>query len=343
MILRFRFPEVVYVNIGPPNAVPVIITGISPTSIGASTALAVASQGPAALILASRTASKLDAVAKEIGDKYPSVAVHQVPLDLSSLDSVKAAAAQIDSLADHIDVLINNAGVCHFSRQAVKTPGDTEVDLQFFTNHLGPFLFTDLLLPKLRAAGKGAARIVNVSSHGHRLSPVRFYDYQISHYVYDGVPDSQKPPPGLPDAFLRLVDGYPGFIGYGQSKTANILHATELTRRLKKSGDDILALSVHPGTIQTDLSRGLDEEGRKAIDSTAPGGSWKTLDQGAATTVVAAFDPKLVELDVGGEVVGYLADCQLGEEFVAEHAKDPENAQTLFRESERMLGTLTGL
>lgn len=326
-----------------------IITGVSPSSIGASTALAIASQGPAALILATRTASKLDAVAEEIQQKYPSVTVHKVPIDLASLDSVKAAAAQIDSLVDHVDVLINNAGICNLARDALQTPGDTVVDLQFFTNHLGPFFFTYLLLPKLRVAGKssdasdGATRVINVSSHGHRLSPVRFYDYQIYHYVYDGVPESQKPPRGLPETLLRVVDGYPAFIGYGQSKTANILYATELTRRFKKSGDDILSLSVHPGTIRTELSRSLDEEGLKTIDNTAPGGVWKTLDQGAATTIVAAFDPKLAELDIGGEVVGYMADCQLAEHMVAEHAKDPENAQMLFQESERMIGKRTGL
>lgn len=157
------------------------------------------------------------------------------------------------------------------------------------------------------------------------------------------MPDSQKPPPGLPEGFLRLIDGYPGFIGYGQSKTANILHATELARRFKRNDDGIVALSVHPGTIETELSRDLDEEGRKVIDNTAPGGSWKTHDQGAATTIVAAFDPALAELDVGGEVIGYMADCQLADHLVAEHAKDAYNAEMLFHESERMLGTKTGL
>lgn len=327
-----------------------VVTGVGPTSIGASTALAIASQKPASLILASRTPSKVKEVAAQIGEKYPSVPVHEVSLDLASLDSVNAAAEQINSLVDTIDVLINNAGVCHFGRDAVQTPGDTFVDLQFMTNHLGPFLLTYLLLPKLRAAVKsnganaGAARIINVSSHGHRLSPVRFYDYQIYHYAYDGVPDSQKPPQGLPEEMLRLVDGYPVFIGYGQSKTANILHATELTRRFRRSGENgILALSVHPGTIKTELSRSLDAEAIKVIDNTAPGGQWKTLDQGAATTIVAAFDPKLAELNVGSDVIGYLSDCQLGDQFVAEHAKDAENAQMLFHESERMLGVRTGL
>ncbi|KUI65206.1 Short-chain dehydrogenase TIC 32, chloroplastic [Cytospora mali] len=327
----------------------VVVTGISPAGIGASTALAIASQGPEALILASRTAHKLDHVAADIGQKYPSANVQKVTLDLSSLDSVREAAAQIDKLVDHVDVLINNAGVSSHTRDPIQTPGDTVVDLNFFTNHLGPFMLTNLLLPKLRAAAnkqgasRGSTRIINLSSHGHQLSPIRFYDYQIHHYVYDGVPDSQKPPKGLSDGFLRLNDGYPGFIGYGQSKTANILHATELTRRLVKKGDSIIALSVHPGSIFTELSRHLDEEGLETIGKTAPGGKWMSLDQGAATTIVAAFDPKISELDIGGEVFGYFSDCQLGDHLLADHAKDPENAHMLYQESERMLGVKTDL
>lgn len=335
----------------------VVITGVSPASIGATTALAVASQAPQALILASRTASKMDAVAADIADKHPNVVVHKVALDLSSLDSVKAAAAQIDGLVDRVDVLINNAGINSATRSPVQTPGDTTVDLTFMTNHLGPFLFTHLLTPKLRAASlissptgvrpktKGATRVVNLSSHGHRLSPVRFYDYQLAHYVYDGVPESQKPPRALPEGFLMTHpdDGYANFIGYGQSKTANILHATELARRFRHRGDDVLALSLHPGAIRTELSRSMTDEAFDVIFGTAPPDQWKTPDQGAATTVVAAFDPKLGELDVGGAVVGYLSDCQLADEWLAEWAKDPYNAQMLYHESERMLGTRTGL
>lgn len=310
--------------------------------------MAIASQAPKAIILASRTASKLDAVAADLAEKYPTVAVHKVPLDLASLDSIKAAGAQIDALVDHVDVLINNAGVNTMTRDPIQTPGDTVVDTHFFVNHLGPFLFTYLLYPKLRAAAARAGsqgaptRIVNVSSLGHQLSPVRFHDYQLAHYAFDGVPESQKPPRGFPDAFLRTVDGYPYFIGYGQSKTANILHASELTRRFHKSGEPgILALSLHPGTIQTELSRSLDEEGLQTIANT---GSWKTLDQGASTTLVAAFDPKLGELDIaGGKAYGYLSDCQVADETLAPHAKDPYNAHTLYEESERMLCTKTGL
>lgn len=326
----------------------VVITGVGPGSIGATTALSIASQSPKAVILASRTPSKLDAVAAEISEKYPGVTTHKVPLDLASLDSVKAAAAQIDSLVDHVDVLINNAAVNSLTREPVTTPGDTVVDLQFFVNHLSPFLFTNLLLPKLRAAAanssKGATRVVNLTSMGHHLSPVRFYDYQFAHYVYDGVPEDQKPPKGLPEGFLRAVDGYPCFISYGQSKTANILHATELTRRLRKSGEEgILGFSVHPGTIRTELSRNLDEDGRQAIDSVTPPEKWKSLDQGSATTVVAAFDPKLAEQDIGGQAFGYMADCQLTDHLLSEHAKDPQMAHRLYEESERLLSIKTGL
>lgn len=81
----------------------VVITGVGPASIGSATALAIASQGPQNLILASRTASKLDAVAADIAQKHPSVAVHTVLLDLASLGSIQAAVDQIEALVDRVD------------------------------------------------------------------------------------------------------------------------------------------------------------------------------------------------------------------------------------------------
>lgn len=242
-------------------------------------------------------------------------------------------------MTKHIDVLINNAGISHQSRSPVATPSGKTVDLQFFINHLGTFLFTSLLLPKIVAAGsnspKGAARVVNLASHGHRLSPIRFSDIAFEKGLYD-VLDAEKPPRDIKESFLTVKDGYPGFIGYGQAKTANILHAMELDRRLRKTGANVLALSVHPGTIETELSRDLSPEGRKAMSETAPAGVHKTLDQGAATTLVAAFDPKLGEVHVAGPL--YFADCQHHTERLAAHAADGAVAERLWAETEDMLG-----
>ncbi|KAH8683680.1 hypothetical protein BGZ61DRAFT_535102 [Ilyonectria robusta] len=320
----------------------VVITGVSPSGIGAPTALAFASQTPATLILASRTQTKLDAVAADIKAKYPHVLVKLVELDLSSVESITSCAAEITSTIDRLDILINNAGITLQTRDTVYTPGGIKVDLQFFTNHVGPFLLTDLLLPLLLASE--GSRIVNVSSHGHRLSPIRFSDYALEGDLYDGVPEDERPPTGLAPGFLQATDGYHGFIGYGQSKTANILHASELKRRFQKKGANVLALSVHPGTIDTGLSRNLDEQGRSTLDGTAPAGVWKSIDQGAATTIVAAFDPKLAD---GGDAVDetclYLADCQLANEKLAPHARDAKCAQRLWDQTEKMLGIVSAL
>lgn len=97
------FLDVMIFHVSDKAPPPVVLTGVSPSSIGAATAIAIASQGPSTLILASRTASKLDAVAADVKQQYPSVTLRTVTLDLASLDSVKAAAAQIDSLVDHVD------------------------------------------------------------------------------------------------------------------------------------------------------------------------------------------------------------------------------------------------
>jgi len=320
----------------------VLVTGVSPAGIGYTTALGIASQFPELLILASRTQSKLGEVVSSIAKKYPSVRVKTVLLDLASINSITSAAEEVNSFTGRIDVLINNAGMNPQTRDPLETPGGTTVDTQFFVNHLGPFLFTHLLLPRLRTASesspKGSVRVVNLSSQGHRLSPIRFSDYAFERDVYD-VPESEQPRRGLPEHLVKATNGYPGFLAYGQSKTANILHATELTRRLRGAGAGVVAFSVHPGSIETELSRHLDPAGREAISKTAPKGLWKTQDQGAATTLVAAFDPRLGE---GEHRVGYLNECQLADDTAAEHATNPDFAKRLWEESERMLRISNG-
>lgn len=227
----------------------VVITGVAPNSLGQAIALAIASQHPAKLILASRTREKLEQVAQEIYDASPETkatnTVEVVPLDLSSQRSVEKAAAQIAATVDRVDVLINNAGVM------VLTPQRTAegIELQFGTNYLGHFLFTMLLLRQLKNAaaaaaksGVGSTRIVNVTSAGHRLSPIRFHDYNLEG---KGVPPEEQPPPGITAVYGQAGGEYNGWLAYGQSKTANILFSVYLSQQLREKG--IVSYATHPG------------------------------------------------------------------------------------------------
>jgi len=163
------------------NKTTVLITGASANSIGAETAITLARHGsPAQIILPGRSQSKIDPVIATIKDLNPEVKVKFVPLDLSSPSSVRAAAAQIlsDPEVEKIDVLINCAGVMVCPYTAVPEFKDKQgrpLERQFATNHVGHFLFTNLLLEKVRKAAPGA-RIVNVSSSGHRLGGIRWDD-----------------------------------------------------------------------------------------------------------------------------------------------------------------------
>jgi NAD(P)-dependent dehydrogenase (short-subunit alcohol dehydrogenase family) len=268
--------------------------------------LNLASQNPGLLILASRTKARLEEVATKISAKYPSIRVEIVILDLGSQKAIRQAAADVAVLTDKLDILINNAGIVVTSRQA--TPEG--IEQQFGTNHIGPFLFTNLLLPLLRKAAEsnppGATRVVSLTSAGHRLSPIRFSDYN-----YEGKPvppeeDHVKP---LAGAFGKCApDGYNGIVTYAQSKTANILFTVSLQKHLARNG--IAAYVLHPGStltqltlflnrianivplaIETDLSRDQDDELTAQFYKVAP--YWKTPDEGSSTTLVAAFDPAL--------------------------------------------------
>ncbi|KAF1967233.1 NAD(P)-binding protein [Bimuria novae-zelandiae CBS 107.79] len=300
----------------------VLVTGVSPESIGSSTALSIASQSPSLLILASRTPSKLDAVTKSIKDAYPGVNVQTVALDLMSQDSVRKAAAEIAQLTPRIDIIINNAALMTLKRQLTAEG----IEAQFGANHIGHFLLTNLLMPQLLAAAKsnapGATRVVNLTSLGHRLSPVRFHDYN-----FEGkeIPQEEQYPP-LPPMFPSGDGVYNGFVSYGQAKTANILYSVELNRLLKEKG--IVSYAVHPGSIWTSLGRELDADGEAAIRATSP--FWKNHDQGASTTLVAALDPAL------NEPKGILLhNCQIFD--AAPYATDEELAKRLWTLSEKLV------
>lgn len=229
----------------------VVITGVAPKGIGQTTASAIAAQGPAHLILASRTKEKLEQSATELRRAHPGVDIQTVPLDLASQASVREAAAAIARLVPTLDLLINNAGAVVMTRQLTAEG----IELQFGANHVGHFLLTQQLMPRLEAAaardgGRGATRVVNLSSQGHRCSPVRFHDYNLEGKE---VPDEEKQPSAMPPTFTRVnEDGYMPIAAYGQSKSANILFTVGLQQRLRSRG--ITSFSVHPGCESAHLT-----------------------------------------------------------------------------------------
>lgn len=152
---------------------PVLITGASVSGLGAQTALALATARPAHLILQGRSESRIQPVIDEIKKINPDVKATFASVDLSSIEDIRKGAAAINESVDHIDILINNAGI-----MAVKdfTKSVDGIESQFATNHIGHFLLTNLILGKIVKAGKGA-RIVNLTSDGHRLGPFRGDDY----------------------------------------------------------------------------------------------------------------------------------------------------------------------
>ena len=288
---------------------------------------ALAAHSPSVLVLVSRTKTKIEKVASKVKADHPPLRIELVELDLSSLDSVRKGAAEINDLVQSIDILINNAAVVTSTHEYTKDG----LELQFGTNHIGPFLLTNLLLPKLLAAAQkspsGSTRVINVTSAGHIISPIRYSDHKFQKRPED-IPSEERPmtrpgmsfdpPPG---------ETYVPFVAYGQSKTANILMSLYLNQQLSHAG--LQSIATHPGSIWTDLSRNLNEKHLAMIENTSS--FWKDIDQGSATTMVAALDPELYD-----PKVTYLNDCQLAEP--AEWANDAKAAERLWRLSEDIVG-----
>ena len=281
-----------------------IVTGAS-SGIGVETARALASAG-AQVTLAVRDTAAGARVASEMGGT-----VDVAALDLADLASVAAFARAWEG---PLHILVNNAGVMAI-QELTLSPGGHE--MQFATNHLGHFALAVALHDALAAAG--GARIVSVSSGGHLRSPVVFDDIDYAFRDYDP------------------------FGAYGQSKTANVLFAVEATRRW--ADDGILANALMPGGINTPLQRHLPSHyAEQALAAFKSGGSnFKTVEQGAATSVLLAASPLLD--GIGGR---YFEDCNEarrvdrrggpGTGGVAPYALDPANAERLWELSLTMTG-----
>ena len=287
----------------------VLVTG-GTAGLGVETARALACRG-AAVTITARDMARGESVVREIHDTSGNSDVEAMELELGSLDSIRRFAAKYLSRHHSLNLLINNAGV--MACPELRT--DDGFELQFGTNHLGHFLLTNLLAPALIEGAP--ARVVALSSRGHHMSPVDFDDLDFSNR------------------------GYNKWVAYGQSKTANILFAVELDKRLKDKG--VRAFAVHPGVIETELGRHMGEEDRAALQQRAEDmGGWhmKTVAAGAATSVYAATAP---ELEGQGGV--YLEDCHVAEvndespkEGVRSYALDEGAAAKLWAVSEELVG-----
>ncbi|NUQ87966.1 MAG: SDR family NAD(P)-dependent oxidoreductase [Glycomyces artemisiae] len=268
----------------------VLVTG-GYSGIGLETTKAVAAAGAEVLVPARRPK-----VAEEALDGIAGVETDE--LDLADLASVQAFADRRIAVGRHFDAVIDSAGVMACPETRVG-PG---WELQFATNHLGHFALVNRLAPLVSEG----ARVVSVSSGGHRRSAIRWDD-----------PHFER--------------GYDRWEAYGQSKTANVLFAVHLDRLAQERG--IRAFALHPGGILTPLQRHVSREDQVElgwIDADGnPVADWfKTPEQGAATQTWAAFSP---QLDGKGGV--YLQDCdvaEVGEGGVAEYAVDPDEAERLW-------------
>ncbi|KAF1347503.1 hypothetical protein BDV97DRAFT_334056 [Delphinella strobiligena] len=306
----------------------ILITGVSPGSLGSEVVHVLAKHQPRLIIIAGRNTQKLKETEDAVLKKPPSAALRSLVLDLSSLDQVRTAAAEVNAYPEHIDILINNAGI-------MAAPYSQTVDgfeSQFGINHLAPFLFTNLIMPKLLSASDGA-RVVVFSSDAHAFQPVNFKDPNWS----DGAT-------------------YDKWKAYGQAKSANVLFAKSLAEKLRTRG--LLAYSLHPGVIETNLGAHLSDEefgdlmtlkeeilanakktGRVStnvhtdLDSKEEGFKYKTLPKGAATHLVAALNPH-----IASQTGEYLQDCQVDPRAREPFAVDPASAERLWTLSEQLVG-----
>jgi NAD(P)-dependent dehydrogenase (short-subunit alcohol dehydrogenase family) len=298
----------------------ILVTGVS-AGLGVETARSLAAHG-AHVVGAARDLIKAEGATAQVRTEAAKNGgnFELVELDLASLKSVRACADQLVAKGEPFDVIIANAGV-------MATPFGHTADgfeTQFGTNHLGHFVLVNRIA-SLMGAG---SRLINLSSSGHRFSNVDLED-----------PGFQRTP-------------YEPFVAYGRSKTANILFAVGFDERGRERG--VRASAVHPGGIQTELGRHLNQDQLQsmveqmnkqlAAEGKAPF-QWKTIPQGAATSVWAGVVAPADE--VGGQ---YCENCHVGHvvaddviisaisEGVRGYALDSRNAAALWKKSEEMVG-----
>ncbi|KAJ7231862.1 hypothetical protein B0H12DRAFT_205746 [Mycena haematopus] len=290
----------------------VLITGTSINGIGFEAARVIAKYANL-VIITGYSSERLQLSEDAIKEDVPSANIRQLVLDLSSLAAVRRAAAEVNAYPEPLHVLVHNAAAAGGELKLT----EDGFEHQIATAQFGPFLLTKLIAPKLLAAHSATytPRVVLVSSAAHAYGAVDFAT--MAH------PDPAK---------------YDDVARYALVKSCNVLFATELTRRAKGK---INGYSLHPGVIKTNIVQ--KEENKAALITLGvltPEGlpntekyPWKTLNQGAATTVAAAFDTRL-----DAKPGAYLSDAVEANDQIAPHCSDQETAAKLWTLSEDIVG-----
>ena len=262
-----------------------MVTGAN-SGIGLETARGLARAGYRVVLLC-RNAERAEAAKADIDASVPGASTEVVLCDLGDLASVRAAAADLLERFDRLDVLVNNAGVTLRKRE---TTADGH-EAMWATNHLGPFLLTNLLLPLLRSSTP--ARIVNVASDAHKWGRLHFDDLEATRGY-----------------------GFMSFPRYGETKLMNMLFTLELSRRLEGSG--VTVNCVHPGAVATNIGAPSDLVARvtRVI--------LKSPEQGARASLRVALDPALASTsgsyfnarkNIDGKRAKRARDVALGEQL----------------------------
>jgi len=280
----------------------VIVTG-SNTGIGKETARTLAKLN-ATVILACRDAKKTEPLVLELQKETGNKNIEFIPLDLSDLKSIKTFTEIFRSKYNRLDILINNAGVMTAAERKTTKDG---FELSFGTNHLGHFYLTTLLLDLLKASAP--SRVINVSSLAQVQGEMNWED-------------------------LNYEKKYSTMGTYSQSKLANVIFSKELQRRMDKENIDIKVVSLHPGTVRTEVARHFTEKGLfKAFYYVAYPLGWyftKDANQGAQTTLYLALEDQ--EKLEGGE---YYADCKVAK--MNPEARKEEFGKRLWEVSEKLI------
>jgi NAD(P)-dependent dehydrogenase (short-subunit alcohol dehydrogenase family) len=274
----------------------VLVTGAT-QGIGLAAAKAIAALG-ARLVITARDEARGRAAAAEVDAAASTgTTTELVMADFSSMQSIRAAAAAVSERCARLDVLLNNAGAVYSERRE----SADGLELTFATNHIGYFLFTNLLLELLRRSAP--ARIVNVASAAHRVAKGVAWDD------------------------LERRRGYHGFRVYGETKLMNVLFTRELARRLEGSG--VTANCLHPGVITSGF--GKNARGLLGWATRHLGPLFLTgVEKGARTSVYLCTAP-----EVAGVSGRYFARCR--EARPTRHARDDEAARRLWELSARLV------